>query len=280
MRVSEERCYTLRFVKSAKALTEGVDQLVKFIKQRRRWINGSWFALIKVLKNFQLLRDVISVRSKHTLVRKILFTFQNLYMFVIMLLTWFSVGTFYTGYALIAELLSCEDDSTDKASRITEPCGMLMYAYIFVMGCNVIVALATDPEYVKPFWVAICWFFSIAGLFMVGGLIQLINVGEFPLDSIVAYEAAGLFFIMGLAILCYWENFFTILVFGVHYILLTPTYINILTVYAICKTDDVSWGTRGKDEKGNSQQDEFMWKKTVFLAIFVACNVVMGGLFQ
>lgn len=278
MRVGEERCFTLRFVKAAKALTEGVDQLVKLIKQRRRWINGSWFALIKVLKNCQLLRDVC-FNSKHSLGRKILFAFQSLYMSVIMLMTWFSVGIFYTGYALIAELLSCKDDS-DKSSKITETCGIFMYVYIFIMGCNVLVALATDPENVKPFWVALCWFFSAAGIFMVWGLLQLAIPNEFPISDIVAYEAAGLFFVMGMAILCYWENFFTMLIFGVHYILLTPTYINILTVFAICKTDDVSWGTRGKDEKGSSQQDEFNWKKTVFLAIFVACNVVMGGLVQ
>lgn len=32
------------------------------------------------------------------------------------------------------------------------------------------------------------------------------------------------------------------------YLLLTPTYINILNVYAFCNTHDISWGTKGDDK--------------------------------
>lgn len=34
----------------------------------------------------------------------------------------------------------------------------------------------------------------------------------------------------------------------VQYILLTPTYVNVLNVYAFCNTHDVSWGTKGDDK--------------------------------
>ena len=34
----------------------------------------------------------------------------------------------------------------------------------------------------------------------------------------------------------------------VQYMLLTPTYINVLNVYAFCNTHDVSWGTKGDDK--------------------------------
>lgn len=33
------------------------------------------------------------------------------------------------------------------------------------------------------------------------------------------------------------------------YLALTPTYINILNVYAFCNTHDISWGTKGDDKK-------------------------------
>ena len=32
------------------------------------------------------------------------------------------------------------------------------------------------------------------------------------------------------------------------YLLLTPTYINILNVYAFCNTHDITWGTKGDDK--------------------------------
>ena len=34
----------------------------------------------------------------------------------------------------------------------------------------------------------------------------------------------------------------------IQYLLLTPTYINILNVYAFCNTHDISWGTKGDDK--------------------------------
>ena len=34
----------------------------------------------------------------------------------------------------------------------------------------------------------------------------------------------------------------------VQYILLTPTYLNILNVYAFCNTHDITWGTKGDDK--------------------------------
>lgn len=33
----------------------------------------------------------------------------------------------------------------------------------------------------------------------------------------------------------------------IQYLLMTPTYINILNVYAFCNTDDLTWGTKGAD---------------------------------
>ena len=34
----------------------------------------------------------------------------------------------------------------------------------------------------------------------------------------------------------------------IQYLLLTPTYLNILNVYAFCNTHDISWGTKGEDK--------------------------------
>lgn len=34
----------------------------------------------------------------------------------------------------------------------------------------------------------------------------------------------------------------------IQYLLLTPTYVNILNVYAFCNTHDITWGTKGDDK--------------------------------
>src|SRR5258706_1775072 len=34
----------------------------------------------------------------------------------------------------------------------------------------------------------------------------------------------------------------------IQYLLMTPTYINVLNVYAFCNTHDITWGTKGDDK--------------------------------
>jgi cellulose synthase/poly-beta-1,6-N-acetylglucosamine synthase-like glycosyltransferase len=148
------------------------------------------------------------------------------------------------------------------------------------MGCAMVVALATIPDNMKAFWICLSWYFSATGVFIAIGLLYVVYQSEIALAAMATYEALGLICIMGLAIICYWENFLIMLVFGVHYILLTPTYINILSVFAMCRTDDVTWGTRGKEEKGSSNQDIFKWKKTLFLAIYAVCNIAICACMQ
>jgi chitin synthase len=42
--------YTLKYIPSAKSCVDPVTNIIGFLGQRRRWINGSWFALEHVLK--------------------------------------------------------------------------------------------------------------------------------------------------------------------------------------------------------------------------------------
>ena len=53
-----------------------------------------------------------------------------------------------------------------------------------------------------------------------------------------------LYFTMSILFLDPWH----MLTCFVQYILLTPTYINILNVYAFCNTHDITWGTKGDDK--------------------------------
>lgn len=65
------------------------------------------------------------------------------------------------------------------------------------------------------------------------------------------------------------------------YIYYLPTYINILQIYAICQTDDVSWGTRTDGEKkSNSRIQEFKYKKVLYLVAYVLSNSAFGFLFE
>lgn len=49
-----DRKYQLAYIPNSEAVVDPVTSLTRMMGQRRRWINGSWFALEYVLKNREL----------------------------------------------------------------------------------------------------------------------------------------------------------------------------------------------------------------------------------
>ena len=63
----------------------------------------------------------------------------------------------------------------------------------------------------------------------------------------------------------------------------SPAYLNLLNVYALCRIDDISWGTKGLDAEvgGKNANLKDTWKivKMIDVAKFFLWNVVLGTLF-
>ena len=82
--------WTLKYISSAKAVTDVPKSLSELISQRRRWLNGSFFASVNsVCHCFRIMH------SDHSVLQKILFLIQNVYIVLNILLSWFSIVTTY-----------------------------------------------------------------------------------------------------------------------------------------------------------------------------------------
>jgi chitin synthase len=46
---------------------------------------------------------------------------------------------------------------------------------------------------------------------------------------------------------CKWEFMFDVVFGAFAFVFYTPTYLNILNTFALCRIDDISWGTKGLD---------------------------------
>lgn len=60
----------------------------------------------------------------------------------------------------------------------------------------------------------------------------------------------------------------------------SPTYLNILNVYSLCRIDDISWGTKGLDSASPSSSGlGESWKliKMVHVAKYVIWNVILSA---
>ena len=72
------------------------------------------------------------------------------------------------------------------------------------------------------------------------------------------------------------------------YFLYISSYINILQIYAICKTDDITWGTRNNQDDKNTKKtykksqkfQNFKYKKFIYLILYVFTNSFVGFLIQ
>lgn len=78
--------WVLKFVSQAKGETDVPDSVPEFISQRRRWLNGAFFAAIYSLVHF---RQIWS--TDHTIGRKIALHVEFVYQFVNLMFTFFSL---------------------------------------------------------------------------------------------------------------------------------------------------------------------------------------------
>ncbi len=67
--------YLLKYIPDAEAYTDPVKNLLALMNQRRRWINGSWFALVYVLGKY---KKKVAL-STHSEIRKFFFKFSMWY---------------------------------------------------------------------------------------------------------------------------------------------------------------------------------------------------------
>ncbi|KAI9755284.1 MAG: Chitin synthase, class 2 [Chaenotheca gracillima] len=85
--VAKRRCHwILQYVKSSTGETDVPDTMAELILQRRRWLNGSFFAAVYALAHaYQIFR------SDHSFMRKMMFMIEFFYQTINMIFAWFAI---------------------------------------------------------------------------------------------------------------------------------------------------------------------------------------------
>ena len=85
--VAKSNCHwIIQYVKSATGETDVPTEMADFIMQRRRWLNGSFFAAIYSIAHFYQV-----FRSGHSPIRKFMFMIEFIYQTVQQLFAWFAI---------------------------------------------------------------------------------------------------------------------------------------------------------------------------------------------
>ena len=254
--VTKRNCrWILQYVKSASGETDVPDAMAEFILQRRRWLNGSFFAAVYAIAHFYQLW-----RSDHSAMRKFMLLIEFIYQTVNMLFAWFAIGNFFLVFRILTTSLG-NAELLGNAGRIL---GVVFeWTYLATLLTCFVLALGNRPQgsgryYMTMviFWCVLMVYLTFAAIFVTVKSIQAeVSDQQFSFSTIfknsqffsliVSLLSTYVLWIVA-SLLCFdpWHMFTCFL----QYIVLTPTYINVLNIYAFCNTHDITWGTKGDDK--------------------------------
>lgn len=256
--VTKRNCHwILQYVKSATGETDVPDTVTELVLQRRRWLNGSFFAAIYAIAHFHEF-----FRSDHSFLRKFAFFIEFVFQTINMIFAWFAIGNFF----LVFKILTTSLGDADLLARPGEILGVVFtWLYGVCLFTCFVLSMGNRPAGSGKLYTAMVWFWAVLMLYLMfaavfitvkaimadlnqpGHKFQVVELFQNKVFStliVSVMSTFGIWLIASILMFDPWHMFTSFL----QYMLLTPTYTNILNVYAFCNTHDVSWGTKGDDK--------------------------------
>lgn len=243
--VARKDCnWTMHYVKNAVARTDVPHDLVGLISQRKRWLNGAFFATLFSIWNW----GRIYSESNHSFPRKMAFLAFYVYYLFYTVFTYFLPANLYLAlYFIVFQGFQQNRlrfvDTSEYSQRVLDGAVYIFnMAYLFGLLMLIIIGLGNTPKHMK-----LTYYYVGASFGVMMMLSSLVALGIFfstptTVHSIVmSILIAGVYFI-GSAL--HGELLHICMTFT-HYTTLIPSFVNIFTIYSFCNLQDLSWGTKG-----------------------------------
>ncbi|KAK4051051.1 Chitin synthase, class 3 [Microbotryomycetes sp. JL201] len=232
--------WVLKFVKSAQGETDVPDTIHEFISQRRRWLNGSFFASFYALTHtFQLLG------TKHSRRKLVVLFLQAIYNVVLLLFAWFGIANYWIFTMILTTSL---EDPTFKLTGIKYANALVQNAYIGTIIACFILSMGNRPKAAKWKYMVVMILLALETAYLIGAAIFCVvkAVGGMAESAVMAQIVISLMSTYGcyvLASLIAMDPWHLVTSMG-QYLLFAPIYINLLNIFAFCNLHDFSWGTK------------------------------------
>ncbi|PLW17349.1 hypothetical protein PCANC_14075 [Puccinia coronata f. sp. avenae] len=233
--------WVLKYVKSAWGETDVPNEVPEFISQRRRWLNGSFFAAIYSLAHIGQMS-----RTEHSRKKALALYFEGLYNFLNLLFAWFGLANYYIFFVLLSS--SLEDPSLKMPKAVTIINTFLHYLYTgTLIGCFLL-SMGNRPQGAKWKYIAAMIIFASLAMYMLVACVLILvkavkggaNATLYAQIVISLIATLGSWITSSVLALEPWHLITCML----QYLLLAPAYINVLNVYAFANLHDFSWGTK------------------------------------
>ncbi|KAG0741088.1 hypothetical protein G6F57_002760 [Rhizopus arrhizus] len=255
----KEAAWVLHYCSNAYGETDVPDTVAEFISQRRRWLNGSFFAGIYALVHWMKVWG-----SNHNILRCLMFMFEDLYQLYNLIFSWFAIGNFYLVFYIMTTSIESVPNPPYSTSAASVVHTVLNYVYVLLLIIQFIIAMGNRPQgYKWAYFMIIVFFAILMGYILfctvwitVAGVISAVDAAESSTDArFLALIQQSTFrdviisvcstYIMYLVSSCLFLDPWHIFTSLVPYVFMSPSYTNVLNIYAFCNTHDVSWGTKG-----------------------------------
>ncbi|KAI0071473.1 glycosyltransferase family 2 protein [Panus rudis PR-1116 ss-1] len=234
--------WVLRYVKSAIGETDVPDALPEFISQRRRWLNGSFFAATYAIAH---VGQILS--SGHSAGRKLALLAETIYNVINLIAAWFAIGNFYLMFVILTSSL---ENPSIGAVGVRYVNAVIQYMMAGIVVASLLLSMGHKPR-------AAHWKYKALAILL--ALMMCYMIFCAVMCAIAAAQQGGsIYRVMIFSLICTYGVYFSssLLSFDpwhmftsfIPYLLLSPTYINILNIYAFANLDDISWGTKQDSE--------------------------------
>ena len=186
--VSKRNCrWILQYVKSSTGETDVPDELPEFISQRRRWLNGSFFAAVYAIAHFYQIG-----RSDHSILRKLAFFIEFIYQTVNMIFAWFGIGNFFLVFRILTSGLGGDNGPLHFAGTVLAYVFEAVYLAV-LLSCFVL-SLGNRPQGSRKLYMAmvIFWAIIMAYLTFASILITVVSV-QAQLNNNTPFTVQSLF---------------------------------------------------------------------------------------
>lgn len=253
--VLARRTYLVSFLCSFdRAKLTIVDSVPEFVSQRRRWLNGAFFAAVYSLVHF---RQIWS--TDHTIARKIILHIEFIYQFLQLLFTYFSLANFYLTFYFICGGLTDPQIDPFGNGGAKVVFNIFRYVLVLLISSQFILSLGNRPQGARKMYLGSMIIYAVIMVYTTFASVWIIvhqlrhkddtdeknefKIGNNVFTNLIVSMAStiGLYLIMSIMYLDPWHMFTS----AAQYFVLLPSYICMLQVYAFCNTHDVTWGTKG-----------------------------------
>ncbi|KAL4456937.1 hypothetical protein ABPG74_014575 [Tetrahymena malaccensis] len=323
--------YTLRYLPNCKARVDPVTNLMVLTSQRRRWINGSTFALRMVINQLidQIIIGQICIsklflsnkkclenksiiyESNHSAFELCLFKFCMSFAWLNDALSYISLSVYFT---IVFIMLMTNVSSVTLDGAINTGSALAVFfvtlflsSYFLVVLMIIFYSLSFDTRNRQMHQI----FYSLSAylgvLMIIAYVIMLLYIIQITIFTIQKYILGNESGFGTDGVLSSWSDdgwtkktFCYLVVVGffinfvpyvfnlsricemlksfIHFVAYQSQYIHLLLIYAFCRIDDLSWGTKGSDVS-SSQKDVSKKIKFSFVTKWFLVNVILGFLF-